>query len=123
MRLIVLVFGCFLAASVTGCSFTYYYDTGRDFRMEDTKQIVKGKTTGAQLVTLFGDPETKTVKANTEQTWDYLHNVGATTTQQFIFISNTQKTGRLKHLSVELKNGIVTNYTITDSADGGGTAQ
>ena len=119
MRSIAFVVGLFLAVSVGGCSFTYYYDTGRDFRSEDAKQIVKGKTTSAELVKLFGDPGAKTVKADTEETWDYFHTVGSS--KSFLIFKTNN--GWLKQLSIDLKNGIVTTYTVSEGANGGGTAR
>jgi hypothetical protein len=123
MRRIAIVLGCVLAASITGCSYTSYYDTGRDFRSEDATQIVKGKTTSAELVRLFGEPDSKTVKVGKEERWDYAHDVGRIEIRTFLIFSNTQRTGWLKQLSVEIKNGIVTNYTVTDAADGGRPAR
>lgn len=133
MRRITFVLGLFLAVSVAGCATTRIssYDDGLDFRVEDTKRIIVGKTTSAELLKLFGEPYAQRMTDYTEESlyrgnptplWIYQHLYGTQTDQSvFFFPTSMRRKGWWKQLIIVLKNGIVVSYSVSDGPEGGGT--
>ena len=105
MSMLVLCAGCAFTAS---SSFSY----GRPFDENGIAKIVKGKTTTAQLVALFGEPYTKTVVSADEVKWNYYHAEGESTA-----VANTLggatvvSDDEMKSLDILLKNEIVVNFS------------
>lgn len=100
---------------VTGCA-TSSYSVGKDFSSENVKLIVKGKTTGKQLIEMFGEPFTKSVMSETEEKWIYTYTSGTAKAQSYVLTTKVESTGQQKMLDVLLKNGIVTNFAYTEGA-------
>jgi len=113
MKSIMFVLGLVFLVSVAGCA-TSSYSVGRDFSSQDVSKIVKGKTTSADLVQLFGEPFTKTVISETEEKWIYTHASGTATAQSYVVTMKVESKGNQKTLDVLLKNGIVTNFAFTE---------
>jgi hypothetical protein len=134
MRRIAFAVGLVLAASIAGCVTTSMdkYEEGQDFRVEDTKQLIVGKTTSAEVLKLFGEPYSKSMTGVTEEDmyrgepvplWIYLHMYG-TQTDQTSFDGrpiSTRRKGWWKQLMIVFQNGIVTSYKVFDGPEGGGT--
>ncbi len=116
------IFALILLSTLTACA-TSSYSFGRAFPTENVKQIVKGKTTGAELVLLFGEPFAKTVISETEEKWIYTHSSGTASAQSYVFTTKVQTTGQQKSLDILLKNGMVTNFTYTEGSGPIGTIQ
>lgn len=102
-----------ISLTLVGCA-TSSYSVGRDFQVENVNKIVKGKTTGNDLIQMFGEPFTKTVLSETEEKWLYTHSSGTASAQSYVFTMKVETTGRQKMLDILLKNGVVTNFTFTD---------
>lgn len=99
-----------IAVGVAGCAtstFTY----GRDFNSANVGQIVKGKTTAAELAQLLGEPFQKTTINPTEEDWLYTYNSSEAHAMSLIVVSNVQTTGTQKSLNVVLDNGVVSSFT------------
>lgn len=107
-----LLSGLFLVALAGGCA-TAHVTTGRDFPIENVSQLVKGQSTAADLLRLFGEPGSKTVTSESEERWDYYYSDTTATAQSYIVAMSSQATTARKSLSVLLKNGIVSNYAYT----------
>lgn len=109
-------------AAAAGCAtsnFTY----GRDFNSANVGQIVKGKTTAAELTQLLGEPFQKTAINATEEDWLYTYSTSEAHATSFIVVSNVKTTGTQKSLNVVLDNGVVTTFTYNAGAgpQGSGT--
>lgn len=101
------------ALTIMGCA-TSNYKYGRDFPGENAKQIVKGKTTTAQLVQMVGEPFSKQVISETEEKWTYTYINGSVTAQNYLVTIKAKTTGQQKSLDVLIKNGVVTNYVFNE---------
>jgi len=98
---------------ISGCASTSY-SVGNSFSSSNVKNIVKGETTSAELITLFGEPYTKTVISAEEQKWMYMHTSGTSTAQSYVFTMDVKTTGQQKTLDILLKNDVVINYAFTE---------
>ena len=115
----------FLATSVValallafaGCTLSYKrstFDDGFYFPSENVSKIVKGKTTGDEIVQLFGGPLSKNdILENTEQ-WRYTYTTGVEVKESGLLTDEERSTRRHKTLVILLKNGIVTDFTYTE---------
>ena len=116
-----LALTCIIAvAALTGCA-TSTYTMGNDFASANVASIVKGTTTEADLLRMFGQPYTKSVLSDTQSLWVYMHLAGTAHAQAMLLSTSVQSTSTTKQLEVFMTNGIVTNYTFTDSPLSGNT--
>lgn len=113
MKYLSLVFFALVALNLNGCATTSY-SVGKDFSSENADKIVKGKTTRNQLVTMFGQPFSKTVMSENEEKWIYTYSSGTAKAQSYVVGMKVKTTGSQKTLDILLKNGIVTNYAFTE---------
>ena len=88
---------------------------GRDFPGENVSKIVRGKTTDKDLIQMFGEPLSKTVISETEKSWTYTYASGTTTIVRHFTSIETRYKGDHKKLVILLKNGVVTDFTFTES--------
>ena len=98
---------------ISGCASTSY-SVGKSFSSESVAKIIKGKTTSAQLVQLFGEPFTKSVISANEEKWIYMHSSGTSSAQSYVFTMDVKTTGTQKTLDILLKDGVVINYAFTE---------
>ena len=89
--------------------------SGVDFPDENVSRIVRGKTTDKEITQMFGEPPSKTVSSETEKRWIYKYASGNATVVRHFTSVETKYKGKLKTLDILFKNGIVTNYTFTES--------
>lgn len=113
MKNLVLFVIVAISLTAAGCA-TSSYSVGRDFSTENVNKILKGKTTGNDLLQMFGEPFSKTVLSETEEKWLYTYSSGTASAQSYVFTMKVESTGRQKTLDILLKNGVVTNFTFTD---------
>ena len=113
MKFLSSILFVFALLSMSGCA-TSTYSVGRDFPTEQVNNIVKGKTTSAELKQMFGEPFSKTVISGTEEKWLYTYSNGTAHAQSFVFSMKVETTGKQKTLDILLKEGVVTNYTFTE---------
>jgi len=99
---------------LAGCTFPSAYTVGRDFDSSLVKQIVKGKTTGSELITMFGQPVTKTVLSANEEKWIYSYTSGEAKAKNLIYTIKVESEGKVKTLDVLLRDGVVLNYTYSE---------
>jgi len=97
-----------------GCA-TSNYSYGRDFDSKNVALISKGKTTSAEMTTLFGQPFTKQVVSETDENWTYIYSTSTAKAQSYLITTKVESTTQQKTLTVLMKNGIVTNYTFTET--------
>ncbi|MGJ0193022.1 hypothetical protein ACR6A7_11825 [Pantoea sp. RRHST58] len=89
-----------LLLALTACSSA----TGRNFDTASIQKIRAGLTTRAELIEMFGPPDTETPYPNGQQLlmWNYSE-------------ARTLDTTAGKTLTVQTKNGRVFNYTLNKS--------
>lgn len=104
-----MVFALALLAGCATATSTY----GTDFSSDNVSKIVKGKTTAADLITLFGQPYSKTQGAPGQESWMWTYSVAHSQGESWMFGSNEKTTSYTKTLYVTLKHGIVTQYSIS----------
>ena len=109
LKIVFLVSVLFLS----GCA-TSEYSSGRDFSGENVPQIAKGETTAQQVVSLFGEPYSKTVTSSTDEVWTYMYVTGSAKVQSYIVSAKVRSTSQSKMLSIILTNGKVSNFTYTN---------
>lgn len=108
----ILYFLCFALAAV-GCATTNY-SVGRDFDSSAVASIERGTTTATELISMLGEPFTKSVISANEEKWIYTHISGKATAQNYIVTMRIESDGLQKTLDLLLKDGIVVNYTYNE---------
>ncbi|MDH4847956.1 hypothetical protein E8E71_30035 [Pseudomonas sp. BN605] len=75
-----------------GCA-TSHYEAGRDFPSASVASISKGKTTTAELKTLFGEPYAKSAVSETDEKWVYTYTSGSAHAQSYVVTMKVTTTG------------------------------
>ena len=102
-----------LCLVMLGCTYTNQYESGSQIAVENVNRIVKGKTTEAELIGMFGQPFSKAVISATEVKWIYAHNAVSASAQAFTM--KTTSSAEMTTLDILLKDGVVVNYAYTKS--------
>lgn len=98
------------------CRHTATVRHGRDFNAAFADSIEKGKTPASELVRWWGDPQTKTKASGKDfWTWSYLRSTASTRTYSRTTTSEVDQ----KRLTATIENGIVVDYSYTESTGGG----
>lgn len=113
MKLRIITIVSLIVLTLSGCA-TSSYSVGKNFASENVSQIIRGKTTSEDMITLFGEPYSKTVVSATDEKWIYMHSEGTTKAQSYIVTMDVKMTGTQKMLDVLITDGVVTNYTFTE---------
>lgn len=100
-----------LCLVMLGCTYSNQYESGSQISVENVNRIVKGKTTEAELISMFGQPFSKTVISATETKWIYTHNAVSASAQAFTM--KTTSNAEMTTLDILLKDDIVVNYAYT----------
>lgn len=103
-----------LASFLTACA-TSTFTVGKDFPTQNISKIEKKKTTADELIALLGKPYTKTVVSDDSEKWIYTYSEGKSHAQSYVVTMKVKTTGHNKTLDVLLKNGVVVNYTYSES--------
>lgn len=104
-----LLLALFCGALLAGCTYTNNYESGTKIDVEKVNQIVKGKTTEADLVSMFGQPFSKSVVSQNESKWLYAYNFASASAQAFTM--KTTSSAETTTLDILLRDGVVINYT------------
>jgi outer membrane protein assembly factor BamE (lipoprotein component of BamABCDE complex) len=107
------IFYILIVFAVSGCA-TSNFTAGRDFNIENVKEIVKGETTTDDLLSLFGEPYSKTVMSNTDEKWFYFYTNTTSKATSYIVSMDVETSGTQKALDVLISEGTVSNYTFND---------
>jgi hypothetical protein len=108
----------FISLAVVGCAFAFQrstYKVGFDFPSENVSKIMKGKTTGDELIKMFGGPLEKVEVSENEEEWKYFYSTGIEIVEKSFLTDKEQSTGQFRTLDIMLKNGAVTDFTYTES--------
>ncbi|WP_097303518.1 hypothetical protein [Pseudomonas chlororaphis] len=116
-KLIAVIGMCFVLG---GCA-TSHYTAGRDFSSANVASITKGKTTTAELKSLFGEPYTKNAVSETDEKWIYTYTNGSAHAQSYVVTMKVTTTGTQKTLDVLIRNDVVINYTFSEGPAPGTT--
>jgi hypothetical protein len=81
-------------------------------------KIIRGKTTGDELIQMFGGPLAKIEVSENEEEWKYSCSTGTQIVVKGFLTDQEQSTGQHKMLDIMLKNGIVTDFTYTENTEG-----
>lgn len=109
-KLLAVAFGVMV---LVGCTYSNNYESGSQISAENVNRIVKGKTTEAELVAMFGQPMTKSVVSEKETKWIYTHNAVSASAQAFTM--KTTSSAEMTTLDILLRDGVVVNYAYTKS--------
>jgi len=101
-----------------GCALSYRRSTdndGFDFPSDKVKKIIKGKTTGDEIIHMFGGPFSKSDISENEEEWGYYYSSGVEINENSFLSNYVYATGYRKSLVIRLKNGTVSNFIYTES--------
>jgi hypothetical protein len=118
MKYLMLSVAAFSLLAVAGCMSSFkhtVYSDGFDFPSENVKKIVAGKTTGKELIQMFGGPFEKYGISDEEEQWVYFYSTGTKFTVKSLLTDKVQSTGQHKTLSIRLKNGTITSFSYSES--------
>lgn len=118
MKKLIVVMG--MCVALGGCA-TSHYTVGRDFPSASVTNITKGKTTTAELKSLFGEPYTKSAVSETDEKWIYTYTNGSAHAQSYVVTMKVTTTGTQKTLDVLIRNDVVINYTFSEGPAPGTT--
>ena len=118
MKKLIVVMG--MCVALGGCA-TSHYTVGRDFPSASVTNITKGKTTTAELKSLFGEPYTKSAVSETDEKWIYTYTNGSAHAQSYVVTMKVTTTGTQKTLDVLIRNDVVINYTFSEGPAPGAT--
>ena len=110
----------FLLLVVVGCSLSFSHSThndGFDFPSGNVNKIMIGKTTGNELIQMFGGPLSKSEASENEEQWMYSSSTVTKYTVRDLLNDKVETAGQHKTLYIRLKNGIVTNFSYTESLE------
>ncbi|KGA31114.1 hypothetical protein [Pectobacterium odoriferum] len=102
-----------VAFMLAGCVYSSHFETGAPVAVENVNKIVKGKTTEAELISLFGQPLSKAAVSATESKWIYSHTSSTASAQAFTM--KTTSSAEITTLDILIKDGVVINYAFTKS--------
>jgi hypothetical protein len=120
MKYLMLSVAAFILLAVAGCMSSFkhtVYSDGFDFPSENVKKIVAGKTTGKELIQMFGGPFEKYGISDEEEQWVYFYSTGTKFTVKSLLTDKVQSIGQHKTLSIRLKNGTITNFSYSESSE------
>jgi hypothetical protein len=126
MKYLSLSVASFILLAVVGCASSFSESTtnnGFDFPSENVKKIIKGKTTGNELIQMFGGPLFKWDVSEDEEHWMYSYTTGNKFEVKGFLTDKVQSTSQHKSLFIFLKNGIITNFNYTETPEPLGSAQ
>lgn len=118
MKKLIAVMG--ICVALGGCA-TSHYTAGRDFPSASVASITKGKTTTAELKSLFGEPYAKSAVSETDEKWIYTYTNGSAHAQSYVVTMKVTTTGSQKTLDVLIRNDVVINYTFSEGPAPGST--
>lgn len=107
-----------MSLAIAGCTWSFHfsaYDDGFDFPGENVHKILQGKTTGDELIQLFGGPLEKYEVSESEEVWKYYYSSGTEFVQKGLLSDGAYTTRQDKTLDIQLKNGTVTSFTYIDN--------
>jgi len=106
--------------ALSGCA-TSHFTAGRDFSSSNVSSITKGKTTTAELKSLFGEPYAKSAVSETDEKWVYTYTNGSAHAQSYVVTMKVTTTGTQKTLDVLIRNDVVINHTFSEGPAPGTT--
>jgi outer membrane protein assembly factor BamE (lipoprotein component of BamABCDE complex) len=109
-----------MSVALSGCA-TSHFTAGQDFPSANVSSITKGKTTTAELRSLFGEPFAKSPVSETDEKWVYTYTNGSAHAQSYIVTMKVTTTGTRKTLDVLIRNDVVINYTFSEGPAPGTT--
>ena len=110
----IVLLAALMVGPLSGCA-TSRMTTGANFNEQQVPQIVKGKTTSSELVSLVGQPFNKAILNANSEKWTYFYTDVTSKAQSFVFSMDVKTTGIKKQLEVLIEDDIVTNYTYTEA--------
>ena len=105
--------GLACALALSACA-TATFTSGRDFDTSKVSQIVKTKTTAAEMVAWFGPPSQKSVAADGGEVWAWFFTQSKSHAQSYIISMDVKTQTAGKKLTATLRDGIVQTYTFSE---------
>ncbi|WP_423186774.1 outer membrane protein assembly factor BamE domain-containing protein [Alishewanella sp. d11] len=103
----------FILLMLTGCA-TANYELGNPINPENVAKIENGKTTKQELISLFGEPYTKTPLSSTQEKWIYTYINTTAKAQSYVVTMKVDSTGIQQTLDLLIENGVVLNHTFVN---------
>lgn len=110
LRLIIIMM---FVLALNGCA-TSSYSVGKNFPSENVSKIIKSKTTSEDMISLFGEPYTKTVISASDEKWIYMYSESKAKAHNYLVTMDIKTTGTQKMLDVLITNGVVANFAFTE---------
>jgi len=107
-----ILFVVVLSVLVSGCVFRSTAHSGRDFDENKATQIVAGKTTQGDLLSLMGEPVKKDVINEHDVKWVYEYVTSNAAVR--MFSTKPQVDVTKKTLEVLIRDGVVVNQALTN---------
>jgi len=102
-----------IGLALVGCA-SKTITSGREFDVAKIGNIQKGVTTSDELLSLLGQPLSKSAQSADEVVWNYTWKKGKATTTQGSDGPVVTSQGEKKTLEVMIRNGVVVNYIYKD---------
>ena len=99
-----------------GCTTTGHYVEGRNFDESKKEKIIKGSSTKADILKLYGEPIDKGIDEKYNENWVYLY--AETNSQYNVWTSGSKADKHLKKLIIVFDDkDIVRNFVYSDSTN------
>ena len=108
------ILGVMLVLVLSGCAATSNYNGGIDFDETKKEQIIKGQSSKADILNLYGQPIDKGIDEKYNEFWVYLYN--ETQGKFNLWTNHSDGSTRVKKLLIIFdQKDIVQNYVYSDS--------
>lgn len=108
-----LLLSIVLAVFLVGCA-TANYSVGKPFNTENVEKIEHGKTTKQDLISMFGEPFSKTPLNATQEKWIYTYIQSSAKAQSYVISMKVESQGTQQTLDLIIENGVVVNHTFVN---------
>ncbi|MFA5088689.1 MAG: outer membrane protein assembly factor BamE [Candidatus Omnitrophota bacterium] len=106
----------FVLLAFVGCATTSHFVEGRNFDENKMKNIVKGSSTKADILKLYGEPIDKGIDEKYNENWVYLY--AETDSQYNAWTTDSKADRRVKKLIVVFdEKDVVRNFVFSDSTN------
>lgn len=118
-KLLTLGIACATVWIASSCTTTRSIEHGRTFAIENVSQIVEGKTTESEVITLLGDPTNRTSTSDGRVTLTYHHSKTDVERSHGVlgFGRHTEHHNTRQTVTVVLKSGVVEHVSTSSGGE------
>lgn len=117
-KISMLLFVVLCASVVAGCAINRTFTQGKDFDATKREQIVKGQSTQADVLKIYGEPANKGIDDKYNEFWVYVYAESQNSFNMWTNSSNGNE--HVKKLMIVFdhnKNNVVENFVFSDSTN------